>query len=94
MSAKVIAIIVLLILLPIIAIQNTQSIVLISPSSVLSILMRVIIGLLIGYLLMMVVRRKQKSPCLDYSRFSLTQFLLARYFERALIGQAKSSKRK
>jgi uncharacterized integral membrane protein len=68
MSAKVIAIIVLLILLLIFAIQNTQSVVLnflfwqISTSSVLSILVSFVIGLLIGCLLMMIGRMKKKSP--------------------------------
>ena len=68
MSAKVIAIIVLLILLLIFAIQNTQPVVLnflfwqIFTSSVLSILVSFIIGLLIGCLLMMIGRMKKKSP--------------------------------
>lgn len=68
MNAKVIAIIVLLILLLIFAIQNTQSVVLnflfwkISTSSVLSILVSFVIGLLIGCLLMMIGRMKRKSP--------------------------------
>jgi len=68
MSAKLIAIIVLLILLLIFAIQNTQPVVLnflfwqIFTSSVLSILVSFIIGLLIGCLLMMIGRMKKKSP--------------------------------
>lgn len=68
MSAKLIAIIVLLVLLLIFAIQNTQSVVLnflfwkISTSSVLSILVSFVIGLLIGCLLMMIGRMKRKSP--------------------------------
>jgi uncharacterized integral membrane protein len=68
MSAKWIAIIVLLILLLIFAIQNTQPAVLnfllwqISTSSVLSILVSFIIGLLTGSLLMMIGRMKRKSP--------------------------------
>ena len=68
MSAKLIAIIVLLILLLIFAIQNTQPVVLnflfwqISTSSVLSILVSFVIGLLTGCLLMMIVRMKKKSP--------------------------------
>lgn len=68
MSAKVIAIIALLILLLIFAIQNTQPAVLnflfwqISTSSVLSILVSFIIGLLAGCLLMMIGRMKKKSP--------------------------------
>lgn len=67
------AIIVLLILLLIFAIQNTQPVVLnflfwlISTSSVLSILVSFIIGLLTGCLLMMIGRMKKKSPRLDYS---------------------------
>ena len=67
MSAKVTAIIVLLILLLIFAIQNTQPVVLnflfwqISTSSVLSILVSYIIGLLTGCLLMMTGRMKKKS---------------------------------
>jgi uncharacterized integral membrane protein len=67
MSAKVIAIIVLLILLLIFAIQNTQPVVLnflfwqISTSSVISILVSYIIGLLTGFLLMMTGRMKKKS---------------------------------
>ena len=68
MSAKVIAIIVLLILLLIFAIQNTQPVVLnflfwqLFTSSVLSILVSFIIGLLTGCLLMMTGRMKKKSP--------------------------------
>ena len=68
MSAKVIAIIALLILLLIFAIQNTQPVVLnflfwqISTSSVLSILVSFIIGSLTGCLLMMTGRMKKKSP--------------------------------
>jgi len=67
MSAKLIAIIALLVLLLIFAIQNTQSVVLnflfwkISTSSVLSILVSFVIGLLIGCLLMMIGRMKKKS---------------------------------
>ena len=68
MSAKLIAIIVLLILLLIFAIQNIQSVVLnflfwqISTSSVLSILVSFVIGLMTGCLLMMIGRMKKKSP--------------------------------
>ena len=68
MSAKVIAIIVLLILLLIFAIQNTQPVVInflfwqIFTSSVVSILASFIIGLLTGCLLMMTGRMKGKSP--------------------------------
>jgi len=68
MSAKVIAIIVLLILLLIFAIQNTQPVVInflfwqIFTSSVVSILVSFIIGLLTGCLLMMTGRIKEKSP--------------------------------
>ena len=68
MSAKVIAIIVLLILMLIFAIQNTQPVVLnflfwqIFTSSVVSILVSFIIGLLTGCLLMMTGRIKEKSP--------------------------------
>ena len=68
MSAKVIAIIGLLILLLIFAIQNTQPVVLnflfwqISTSSVLSILVGFIIGSLTGCLLMMIGGMKKKSP--------------------------------
>ena len=68
MSAKVIAIIVLLILLLIFAIQNTQPVVLnflfwqIFTSSVLSIPVSFIIGLLTGCLLMMIGRMKKKNP--------------------------------
>ena len=67
MSAKVIAIIGLLIFLVIFAIQNTQPVVLnflfwkVSTSSVLSILVSFIIGLLTGCLLMMTGRMKKKS---------------------------------
>ena len=67
MSARVIAIIGLLILLLIFAIQNTQPVVLnflfwkVSTSSVLSILVSFIIGLLTGCLLMMAGRMKKKS---------------------------------
>jgi uncharacterized integral membrane protein len=67
MSARVIAIIGLLILLLIFAIQNTQPVVLnflfwkVSTSSVLSILVSFIIGLLTGCLLMMTGRMKKKS---------------------------------
>ena len=68
MSAKVIAIIVLLIIFLIFAIQNTQHVVLnflfwqIFTSSVISILVSYIIGLLTGCLLMMTGRMKKKSP--------------------------------
>ena len=68
MSAKLIAIIVLLILLLIFAIQNTQPVALnfffwqIFTSSVLSILGSFVIGLLTGCLLMMSGRMKKKSP--------------------------------
>ncbi len=68
MSAKVIAIIVLLVLLLIFAIQNTQPVVFnflfwqISTSSVISILVSFIIGLLTGCLLMMIGRMKKKNP--------------------------------
>jgi len=68
MSAKLIAIIVLLILLLIFAIQNTQPVVVnflfwqIFTSSVLSILVSFVIGFLIGCLLMMIGRMKRKSP--------------------------------
>jgi uncharacterized integral membrane protein len=64
MSAKVIAIIALLILMLILAIQNTQPVFLnflfwqISTSSVLSILMSFIIGVLTGCLLMLIGRTK------------------------------------
>ena len=67
MSAKVIALIVLLILLLIFAIQNTQPVVLnflfwqIFTSSVLSILVSFVIGLLTGCLLMMMGRMKKKN---------------------------------
>ena len=67
MSAKVIVLIVLILLL-IFAIQNTQPVVLnflfwqISTSSVLSILVSFVIGLLTGSLLMMIGRMKKKSP--------------------------------
>ena len=67
MSAKVIALIVLILLL-IFAIQNTQPVVLnflfwqISTSSVLSILVSFVIGLLTGCLLMMTGRMKKKNP--------------------------------
>jgi uncharacterized integral membrane protein len=68
MSAKLIAIIVLLILLLIFAIQNIQPVVLnflfwkISTSSVVSILVSFLIGLLTGWLLTMIGRMKKKSP--------------------------------
>jgi uncharacterized integral membrane protein len=68
MSAKLIAIIVLLILLLIFAIQNIQPVVLnflfwkIFTSSVVSILVSFVIGLLAGCLLMMIGRMKKKSP--------------------------------
>ena len=67
MSANVIAIIVLLILLLIFAIQNTQPVVLnflfwqMSTSSILSILVSFIVGLLTGCLLMMTGRMKNKE---------------------------------
>ena len=67
MSAKVIAVIVLLILLLIFAIQNTQPVILnflfwqISTSSVLSILGSFVLGLLTGCLLMMMGRMKKKN---------------------------------
>jgi lipopolysaccharide assembly protein A len=65
MNAKVVAIIVLLIVLLIFAIQNTQPVVLtflfwhLATSSVLSILVSYMIGLLTGCLLMMIWRRKR-----------------------------------
>jgi len=68
MSAKVIAIMVLLLLLLIFAIQNIQPVVLnflfwkIFTSSVVSILVSFVIGLLAGCLLMMIGRMKKKSP--------------------------------
>ena len=68
MSAKLIAIIILLVLLLIFAIQNTQPVVLnflswqISTSSVLFILVSFVIGLLTGCLLIMIGRMKKKSP--------------------------------
>jgi uncharacterized integral membrane protein len=77
MSAKMIAIIVLLILLLIFAIQNTQPVVLnflfwqISTSSALSTLVSFTIGLLTGCLLITIGRIKKKSPRLDYSLFKL-----------------------
>lgn len=67
MRAKVIAIIVLLILMLIFAIQNTQPVVLnflfwqMSTSSILSILVSFIVGLLTGCLLMMTGRMKNKE---------------------------------
>jgi uncharacterized integral membrane protein len=67
MSANVIAIIVLLILLFIFAIQNTQPVVVnflfwqISTSSVLSILVSFIFGLVTGCLLMLTGKMKKKS---------------------------------
>ncbi|NWF91757.1 MAG: LapA family protein [Syntrophaceae bacterium] len=68
MRAKLIAIIVLLILLLIFAIQNIQPVVVnflfwkISTSSVVSILVSFVIGLMTGGLLMMIGRMKKKSP--------------------------------
>ena len=68
MRAKLIAIIILLILLLIFAIQNTQPVVLnflfwhIFTSSVLSILASFVVGLLTGCLLMMIGRMKKKGP--------------------------------
>jgi uncharacterized integral membrane protein len=100
MNAKAISIIVLLILLLVFALQKTQPVYLsfllwqISLSSVLSTLVSFITGLLIVYLLMRVVRMKNKNPRLDYSRSNLFQFLLARYFEKVLIGNKKSAKNK
>jgi uncharacterized integral membrane protein len=67
MSAKLIAIIVLLILLLIFAIQNSQPVILnflfwqVFTSSVLSILGSFAIGLLTGCLLMMIGRMKKKG---------------------------------
>jgi lipopolysaccharide assembly protein A len=66
MNAKVVAIVVLLILLLIFAIQNTEPVVLnflfwhLSTSSVLSILVSFMIGLLTGCLLMMIGRMKRR----------------------------------
>jgi uncharacterized integral membrane protein len=68
MSAKLIAIIVLLVLLLIFALQNTQPAVLnflvwqIATSSVLSILVSFAIGLLTGCLLTMRGRMKKRNP--------------------------------
>jgi len=67
MSAQVIAIIVLLVLMLIFVIQNTQPVVLnflfwqMSTSSILSILVSFIVGLLTGCLLMMTGRMKNKE---------------------------------
>jgi uncharacterized integral membrane protein len=66
MNAKVVAIVVLLILLLIFAIQNTEPVVLnflfwhLSTSSVLSILVSFMIGLPTGCLLMMIGRMKRR----------------------------------
>ena len=95
MIAKVAAIIVFLILLSIVAIQNTQPVVLsflfrqISPASVLFILASFVIGLLTGCSLMF-VRRKTRNPRLDYSFSNVWQFLLAQYYERIVMGETKS----
>lgn len=68
MSAKVISVIVLLILMLILAIQNTQPVDLnflfwqISTSSVVSILVSFMIGLLTGFLLMMIGWMKSNGP--------------------------------
>ena len=100
MRAKVVAAIVLLTLLVIFTIQETHPVVLnflswkISTSFLLYILLGFMIGLLTGYLLIMMVRMKKKNPYLDYSCSNVLQFLLARYFESLLMGQAKSLKRK
>jgi uncharacterized integral membrane protein len=99
MRAKVIAIFGLIGLLLIFAIQKTQPVVLnflywhIPTSSLIFFLVSSIIGLPTVYLLMLIVRMKEKSPPLDYSRSNLLQFLLARYFEKVLMGQAKSLKK-
>jgi uncharacterized integral membrane protein len=67
MSARLIAIIVLLILLLVLSIQNAQPVVLkflfwqISTSSVLSVLGSFVIGLLTGCLLMTIGRMKKKG---------------------------------
>jgi uncharacterized integral membrane protein len=95
MIAKVAAIIVFLILLLIVAIQNTQPVVLsflfrqISPASVLFILVSFVIGLLTGCVLMF-VRRKTRNPRRDYSCSNVWQLLLAQYYERILMGETKS----
>jgi len=95
MIAKVAAIIVFLILLLIVAIQNTQPVVLsflfrqISPASVLFILASFVIGLLTGCVLMF-VRRKTMNPRLDYSFSNVWQLLLAQYYERIVMGETKS----
>ena len=95
MIAKVAAIIVFLILLLIVAIQNTQPVVLsflfrqISPASVLFILASFVIGLLTGCALMF-VRRKTRNPRRDYSFSNVWQLLLAQYYERILMGETKS----
>ena len=79
MRAKVVATIVLLALLVIFTIQKTQPVVLnflswkISTSFLLYILLGFMIGLLTGYLLIMIVKRIQLLPC------SLL-FLLTRWF--------------
>ena len=92
MSAKLIAIIVLLILLLIFAIQNTQPVVLnflfwqISTSFVLSILVSFV---LTGCLLMMIGRMKKRVHRLDYSFSNLLSFPFARFFARVLMSQAK-----
>jgi hypothetical protein len=53
----------------------------------------VLTGLLIVFLLMRVARMKKKNPHLGDTRSNLFQFLLARYFEKVLIGNKKTSKK-
>ena len=97
MSAKRIALFVLLGLLLIVAIPITRPAFLnslfwhISTSSALSILLSFIIGLLAGCYLMMIAMMKKISHGLDYSFFNWFQILLARYYERVLMGGDNSS---
>jgi uncharacterized integral membrane protein len=96
MIAKATAIIVLLIVVLIVAIQNIQPGVpnflfrQISVFSSPSVVVSFVIGLLTGCLLLIVRMKKKKDP--RYSLFNVWQVLLAQYYERILMGKTTSLK--
>ncbi len=96
MIAKATAIIVLLLVVLIVAIQNVQPGVLnflfrqISAFSSASVVVSFVIGLLTGGLLLIVRMKKKENP--HYSLFNLWQVLLAQYYERILMGKTTSLK--
>jgi len=96
MIAKATAIIVLLLVVLIVAIQNIQPGVpnflfqQVSTFSSPSVVVSFVIGLLTGCLLLIVRMKKKRNP--RYSLFNLWQFLLAQYYERILMGKTTSIK--